>query len=742
MNVLIVGNLACLTRTLVSALSREKIRVVLAGPNARDLDIKLPGVTAYSIAPTDARFQEIMSTFKFDVVLYLATREEHLLALSPWNTRDGLDGLQKTLELSKAEGVKKFLLLSSTEIYGSEPASDEGADPHPASPNGYALKAAEQSSQYYSKQADLNVTAVRVPFLYGTQEGQGFLHQLLQECRSDNRITIPAPEDAIVDILSAEDVADFVLRALDVQGPGWQVVNLCSTRPVTLGRLAELLSAHFPGLKISFDDAGRVFTRPATMANARQYYDWLPTGDFAEDLPKLVEGMEPQVRGGISLAERLSQRFPQYPAYLKWTEVIVGAIIMMWLTELTGSYVEFRYVDFRLIYVILMGSIYGTQVGLVAALLACLSVVLGARRLGLEWTELVYNVANWLPFAVYLTAGAVTGYLQDKRENEASFHTEQNRLISEKYEFLYGVHQDIVQVKDQYYQQLVGSRDSFGRIFNITRELDTLEEEEVLFRALSSLEDVMGSQSIAIYSLNSSTNFARLEVHSSPLGEKIGRSLNLESYPELQGSVHMGEIYQNRHLLPNYPAYFAPIISGGKPVAAIAIWDARFEQGSLYYYNLFKVTCGLIQSSIHRAILFLNASQDKLCVPGTRILQPEPFKRILRIRQAMKKRKTGDYLLAMVTRAGPQKGKTDCEGMEHSLSPLIRSVDEVGLLEDGNLYVVFSQADESHAKNLNDRLLKSGLCLEPVTVPLDGFLQRISEAPMLSSAGGLEAVVQ
>jgi len=255
--------------------------------------------------------------------------------------------------------------------------------------------------------------------------------------------------------------------------------------------------------------------------------------------------------------------------------------------------------------------------------------------------------------------------------------------------------------------------------------LDTLEEEEVLFKALNILEDVMGNPSIAIYSLNSSTSFARLEVYSSPLGERIGRSLGLESFPELQGCIHKGEIYQNRRLLPNYPAYFAPVVSGGKPVAAIAVWDAKFEQSSLYYYNLFKVVCGLIQSSIHRAIVFLNANQDKLYLPGTHIFQAEPFKRILRVRNMMKKQKTGSYLLATVTTTGHSRRKPDWASLEDSLSGVIRSVDDVGLLDDGNLYVIFAQADESHARNLNDRLSHSDLCLVPVTAPLDGFLQEM-----------------
>lgn len=739
MNVLIAGNLTCLANTLARAFANEKMKVVIAGPHATDLGMQLPNVTAYPLVLTDRPIRELISNFKFDAVIYLATREEQLLVDSQWNAGQVLDGLQNTLEACKVERVKRFFFVSSTEVYGTQEDTAETLEPQPASPNGYSLAAAEQSCRYYSSQFGLNVTVVRVPFLYGPEEKDGLLYHLLRDCRANDPMTLPAAEDAVASLLPAAAVADFLLRALDVEGPGWQIVNLSSAHPITLGGLAELLRVHFPDLQVTFSPAGRIFTRAVTVSIAKQYYDWLPVDQLAADLPGLLKSLQPPARPRGRLMEWLRKRFPEYPAYLKWVEVFVGAAVMMWLTELTGSYVEFRYVDFRLMYVILMGSMYGTQVGLVAALLACLSVVLGASRLGLEWTELVYSIANWLPFAVYLTAGALTGYLQDKNENEANFHNEQNRLISEKYEFLYGVHQDIVQIKDHYYQQLLGSRDSFGRIFNITRALDSLEEEEVLFKALNILEDVMGSPSIAIYSLDSSTNFARLEVYSSPLRERIRRSLDLDSYPELQACIHKGEIYQNRRLLTNYPAYFAPVVSGEKPVAGIAVWDAKFEQSSLYYYNLFKVMCGLIESSIHRAIAFLDANQTKLYLPGTRILQAEPFLRILRIRNSMKKQKTGDYLLAMVTTAGFNPRKPDWAGLERSLSRVIRSVDDVGLLDDGNLYIIFSQADESHAMKLNNRLSQSGLCLEPVMVPLDDFLQQMGEEPAMGDAKRMES---
>src|SRR5512138_3759627 len=120
MNILVAGNLGCLTSALARQFSKENIKVVIAGPHAKDLDLEAPHVSAYSVAPSDRAFRELMSTFKFDAVLYLATREEQFLAGTQGNAGEVLEGLQSTLEFCREAGTQKFFFVSSTEVYGEQ----------------------------------------------------------------------------------------------------------------------------------------------------------------------------------------------------------------------------------------------------------------------------------------------------------------------------------------------------------------------------------------------------------------------------------------------------------------------------------------------------------------------------------------------------------------------------------------------------------------------------------------------
>jgi UDP-glucose 4-epimerase len=737
MNILIAGNLTSLASTLKKAFLREEYKVVCAGLYPNDSSIGLPDVTTHSVLPTDPAFRELLLGYKFDAVVYLATREEQLLSTTNQNSGQVLDGLLNTLGICHLVGTERLIYISSTEVYGTLADTSEQTDPQPASANGSILRIGEQYCRHYSQLHNLSTIVIRVPFIFGMDEQGSFLSRLLRDCREQEHLTFPAGPETPCSFLHAEDVADFILRALDVSVPGYQLVNLSSADPMTLRQLSELLKPSFQGVQFAFDETRTIFTRPAVVSRAKKVFDWLAVETISVGLPKLIALVDQELKPRPSFAERLRDKFPRYPVYLMWAELVLGALAMNLLVTISGSLVEFRYVDVRLIYVVIMGSLYGTRMGLSAAGLAGISVLLSWRQLGFDWTEVVYNVANWLPFAVYMTAGAITGYLQDKKENETSFQDEQNRLVEEKYSFLYGLYQEIRQIKDEYHHRLLGSRDSFGRIFNITRELDTLEEEEVLFRGLHILEDMMDNHTIAIYSINRALDFARLEIHSSALNAHLANSLDFAHLPDLVESIEKGQLFQNRKLLPNYPAYLAPIKNGDVPVAAVVIWETKFENSSLYYYNLLRVICGLMQASMNRAILFMNANIEASFMPSTRILRPVPFMKILRFQNKIAKQKMGEHLLVKLRPGGREARPQDWAGLYASISSVIRAVDYVGVLEDGSCYILFTQADASNAIHIYRRLEALGIGIELVEDSFEHLLPAEEIRPVhIDSTGG------
>ena len=709
MNILITGNLSSLAGTLVKDLVSRKNRVVLAVDDADKLGIKFNGTIVHPINSAGNVFQDAMSSYRFEMVVFISTREEQLYEQEDSNSSSQLEVLRNTLELCKRVNPKHFFYISSTEVYGDTEDRSENAEPAPASINGHTLLTGEHYCKFYQHEFGLNVTILRVPYIYGPDEKAGLLYKLIQKCKNRNEVVIPGSADRSCSFLHADDVVDFLKRVSDEEySSATLVVNLSSSTSVTNLRISELLNKHFPNAIFNFDDEYRIFTMPAEVSAAKKMFDWVDLHDLGTELDKysdLMGGVSTSKRGGL---RKIFSKLSRFTGLLKWVELILGAALTQFLSQLTGTLIQFKYVDFRLLFVVVMASVYGLRFGLWASLLATLSLIYTWYKLGIEWSLLFYNVGNWFPIALYFATGLIIGYNHDRTEAKIDNEEKQTKITYEKYEFLYQVFNEIRKLKDEFREQVIGYRDSFGKIYTISQELDSLQEQDVYFSALSILEDLMENNSIAIYSLGANREFARLQVNSTSLNNKLAKSLKLTDYPEAMKSIEQGLIFQNTSLLPGYPAYVTPILNDSSPnnvpVAIIVIWSVKFEQYSMYYYNLFKVICGLIQASLVRAAKFFDANYERMFIPSTRILNPDAFSDIVKTRSKMKKNKVADYQLIML-----EECPSNIQQLDVKVNQVIRATDIVGMQKDGNCYILLSQADKLAANDVIVRFNEFGL---------------------------------
>lgn len=715
MNILITGNIHSFAPMLARELAKEKHKVVLAGENAKDLQLDQKNLIFHAINPAEILFRDALSSYKFDFVIYVPTREEDLGADSH-NVGQQLDGLRNTLELAAKEQVKRFFYVSSTEIYGNMLDASENAEPEPSSLNGHTLLAGEQYCLIYYNRFDLNTTILRLPFVYAPGSNFGMLYKLLKDSVHSNKVILPGDEKTPASFLHVEDVADLIKRIMDEdKGRESQVINLSSAHPIAFSVLADKLKRYFPRVEFTFDEQNQIFTRPVTVGIAHRVFDWVDLHDLMVELDDYMESLQ----GGL-IPTPLTWRgvltqISKYTDILKWVELLLGAALTQYLTQLTGTLIQYKYIDFRLLFVIIMGSLYGFRFGLYAAALMSLSLFYTWYQLSIDWSLLAYNVGNWFPLALYFVTGLFFGYSHDRNETLVDNINKQTALIFEKYEFLYDVFNEIRRLKDEFREQVIGYRDSFGKIYTITRELDTLQEHAVYFRALTILEDLMENKNIAIYSLNPDSAYARLEVSSISLSYKLAKSLKLSDFPEAVTAIEQGVIFQNTNLLPNYPAYIAPVLNYSYPfnvpVAIVVIWSVRFEQYSTYYFNLFKVISGLIQASLVRATKFLDANYERVYLPSTRILTSDAFIDILKTRAEMRRNGVARYQLVMLDRDGQ-----DYQDLYTKVSEGIRTTDIVGLQRDGNVYVLLSQADDIDADGVITRFKRLGLTSKVVEI--------------------------
>jgi hypothetical protein len=112
----------------------------------------------------------------------------------------------------------------------------------------------------------------------------------------------------------------------------------------------------------------------------------------------------------------------------------------------------------------------------------------------------------------------------------------------------------------------------------------------------------------------------------------------------------------------------------------------------------------MIEASLVRATLFLDANYEKIYLPATRILNHNAFMDMLKMRIEMKKNKILDFQLIKL-----EQSKNKIQEKYSKISQGIRTADIVGMLRNGTCYILLSQADKQASLDVVERLEKLGI---------------------------------
>lgn len=379
--------------------------------------------------------------------------------------------------------------------------------------------------------------------------------------------------------------------------------------------------------------------------------------------------------------------------------------------------------DYRLLYVVLIGTLYGLDFGLVAALLA--SVGLAASyftQYGYTFQGLFYEPSNWLPFIAYFVVGAVCGYVQLRNSEAIKAERDENELVRNRNTFLTQLYHDAIEDKRAYKRQIVGRHDSFGKIFAVTQELDVLNPRDIYRKCCELLGEILENDSVTIYHVSGGA-FARLVAASPAISNNVPRSLSLDDLaPVLQGAI--SGLWVNRALTSGLPMFGYAIERDGAPAVLIFVRHVAESQMTLYYQNLFRILCGLVESALGRAFDYEAVAQDKRCVAGTCVLNHDAFGRELAAEQALADNKMGSFLLLRVVPGMEPVGE-----LVGAIGPAIRESDAAGLVDGDALYLLMRQATEADLPVICARMAAKHITVELVdSEDVVALLQRIAPA--------------
>ena len=703
MEVLVVGNTAYVDDDFCAkAFPGDHVKVVASAEARRD--------ESSPHASWKELLQHLDQAYEFDCVVYLSNY------LTPHI--DSVGDIELLRSVFRACMGRRIQLL-----YIAGPAGAEGAaDAAGRTGKGIIARAANDLCRYYAAREGVQTKILRVPFLYTASAAleDPFLVPLLDAC-STGSVALQGAQDAAFPLLCAEELAVLVRRIFDSWDGNFETLDVADTFHHTAGEVGDALKALFPGLAVAYGDSAGYVMPTSDVVRVR--YGWFQLYDLLRDLSTI------QVRWDVGRAKKVNplraaiDRIQMRSLPIKCLETGVAWVLFEVLEHLFSQSAQLNVLDYRLLYVVLIGTLYGLDFGLVAALLASIGLAVSYFALyGYTFQGLFYEPSNWLPFIAYFVVGAVCGYVQLRNSEAIKAERDENELVRNRNTFLTRLYHDAIEDKRAYKRQIVGRHDSFGKIFAVTQELDVLNPRDIYRKCCELLGEILENDSVTIYHVSGGA-FARLVAASPAISNNVPRSLSLDDLaPVFQGAV-LG-LWVNRALTSGLPMFGYAIERDGAPAVLIFVRHVAESQMTLYYQNLFRVLCGLVESALGRAFDYEAVAQDKRCVAGTCVLSHDAFGQELAAEQALADNKMGSFLLLRVVPGMEPVGE-----LVGAIGSAIRESDAAGLVDGDTLYLLMRQATDADLPVICARLAAKHITVELVdSEDVVALLQRIAPA--------------
>ena len=697
MRTLLVGNTGYITNKFVEEAFPESLVMVMGDTSIRKNRKKNLFVRPF--VKNEKELKDIFSTYDFEQIIYFSN-----YLTFHGETRGEAEMLRKILQLCRGKRNMRIVYLTGPERLYDVPTGKT-----------LLVSEIENLSREYAKLYKSTVKIIRSPYLYSEQYEKDFLNTVFREISAEQKITFQEDESQRMFFLSMQDLAELMYKIFDNWDEDEEILNIADGFDHCFKDLGDKLTELCPHLKVSY-------ARYSIMENMlkddkiiRYKYGWFPKISILEELPELYEHYQERNNIKAGRLDIIKHILSKYKTVVRAVEFAAFFILFELLNGIAGNQAQFKMIDLRLLFVVLFGSMYGINYGIAAAAAESLSLIRAFEAEGSSWYVLFYEPSNWIPFIFYFAVGAICGYIRMKNKDNVQFIKEENNLLQEKFLFTREMYQETIEDKNLYKKQILGSKDSFGKIFDITRKLDVIQPQELYIETIRVLEDVLENKTFGLYTLNRENGYGRLETASAQVQGNYPNSIKLSEYSAAMEELENGNVWANREFLEKYPMYMAGVRKNGELVMLICIQQVSREQMSLYFLNLFKILSGLVETSLLRALEYQKAVEYRQYVKGTHILKTEYFEERLKVQHDMREQKLASYVLLKVEYSEMSLQKAD-----EILRSKVRENDVWGISESKELYLMLVQTDKEALPNILARLKQAGLVCRQIDEELTG----------------------
>ena len=269
-------------------------------PRIKDYRLKkLQSLKGFSFHKHDISEKSAIDLFKnekLDGVINLAARAGVRFSVeNPWVfLESNVTGTLNMLEVCKQFGCRKFILASTSSIYGENPeypTPETASSSEPMQPYAASKKGAEALAHSYHHLYDIDVTIVRYFTVYGPAGRPDLaIFRFVKWIMEGEPIRINGDGNQSRGFTYVDDIARGTIAAL--KPLGYEVINLGGHEVISINELVHLvedLTGKKANVQYGPPNLADMFMNQANVTKAREMLGWNPQVTLREGIGNLVE---------------------------------------------------------------------------------------------------------------------------------------------------------------------------------------------------------------------------------------------------------------------------------------------------------------------------------------------------------------------------------------------------------------------------------------------------------------------
>ena len=256
----------------------------------------MPGFTFRKLDISDKSVIDQLKDEKIDGLINLAAWAGVRVSVkNPWiYVETNMIGTLNMLELCRQAGIKKFVVASTSSIYGENPpypTPESASSNEPLQPYAASKKGAEAMAHAYHHLYGIDVTVVRFFTVYGPAGRPDLaLFRFVQWVSEGRPVRVNGDGEQSRGFTFIDDIARGVILAL--KPIGYEIINLGGHETITINNLIKLVE-DIVGKKAVIQygppDLADMRSNWADVSKAKQLLGWAPQYNMRAGIEKLFE---------------------------------------------------------------------------------------------------------------------------------------------------------------------------------------------------------------------------------------------------------------------------------------------------------------------------------------------------------------------------------------------------------------------------------------------------------------------